>query len=246
MPVLHTHQQSLCCFSLNSLLSIFLPYSLLSQVSHFPTVNSCAWRRTLLPPHTPRLTLRPREDATSTLLQPHSQVLPQETFREKRKMPPQPLWAAQKWKTCCSLQIPASTGSLLGTWSLETLVYWELTGNLELRNLSMSIDAYTEKHKLMSFSITRNPCSNMCNFIQRHNLCLAVPWLLTVLHLIKMGRSFRPSEEGKNRNFKAAKAGGSHWSSSFQRDHAGRAVTCHAVHVGRSPGFEVFQNMLQV
>ena len=90
--------------------------------------------------------------------------------------------------------------ALVGSSEMENLLqppatsfYWELIGNLELRNLSMSIDAYTEKRKFTCFSSRRNPCPNICNFIQRHN-CLALPWLLTVLHPVKMGRSLRPSE----------------------------------------------------
>lgn len=91
---------------------------------------------------------------------------------------------------------PALTGSSEMENLLQppaTSFYWELMGNLELRNLSMSIGTYIEKCKFTQFSSTRNPCPNICNFIQRHN-CLALPRLLTVLHPVKMGKSLRPSE----------------------------------------------------
>lgn len=90
--------------------------------------------------------------------------------------------------------------ALVGSLETESLLQppairfcWNLIGNLELRNLIMSIDAYTEKHKFTCFYITRNPCPNKHNLIQRHNYPV-LALLLSVLQPVKMGRSLRPSE----------------------------------------------------
>lgn len=114
-------------------------------------------------------------------------------------------------QTAPALQSDAASGNiqkgtrdappaLVGSSEMESLVQppatsfcWDLIGNLELRNLHTSIVACREKHKFMCFSSTRNSCPNICNFTQRHS-CPALPWLLTVLHPVKMGRALRACE----------------------------------------------------